>query len=125
VMPFLMQFALNQEVNATDGGVGIAYQGRISEYADTITTLILAFGACFQLPVIQVILGRAGIVSSQAWFNGGKYAIVGIFVLAAFLTPPDIVSQVVLGVPMVVLYYVGAGIVRLIEKRQDKENPAV
>lgn len=119
MMPFLMQFALNQEIQGSPGSVGVVYQGRISEYADTVTTLILAFGACFQLPVIQVILGRAGLVSSKTWFDGGRYAVIAIFIIAAVLTPPDIVSQIVLALPMLVLYYMGAGVVRLIEKKED------
>jgi sec-independent protein translocase protein TatC len=119
VMPMLMQFSLRQELVATPTGVGVAYQGKISEYVGTMTTLILAFGFCFQLPVVQVLLGKAGIVDAKAWMGAGRYAIVGIFVVAAVVTPPDIVSQFVLAVPLVALYYIGAWIVRMGEGKED------
>lgn len=120
VMPMLMQFSLKQELAATPTGVGVAYQGKISEYVGTMTTLILAFGFCFQLPVVQVLLGKAGIVDAKAWMGAGRYAIVGIFLVAAVVTPPDIISQFVLAVPLVALYYIGALIVRLGEGKDAK-----
>jgi sec-independent protein translocase protein TatC len=117
VMPMVMQFSLRQEFAPTEGGVGVVYQGKISEYVGMITTLILGFGACFQLPVVQVLLGRAGLVDGKTWLENGRYAIFGIFVVAAVVTPPDIISQFSLAVPLVLLYYIGAFIVRLGEPK--------
>jgi len=113
VMPMVMQFSLRQELAPAAGGVSVVYQGKISEYVGTITTLILGFGACFQLPVVQLLLGRAGIVDGQTWLENGRYAIFGIFVVAAIVTPPDVISQFSLAIPLIILYYMGAYLVKL------------
>jgi sec-independent protein translocase protein TatC len=117
VMPMVMQFTLKQDLLAGLGKVSVVYQGRLTEYVGMITTLILGFGGCFQLPVIQLLLGRAGIVDSDAWFKNGRYAIFGIFVVAAVVTPPDVISQLALAVPLIALYYIGAWMVKLGEPK--------
>lgn len=117
-MPMIMNFSLRQEIGASVGGVAVTYQGKISDYISLITMLIMAFGFCFQLPVVQLLLGKAGIVSSGAWLKGGRYAILAILVLAAFITPPDVVSQLMLSAPLIVLYYGGAWLVKLTEKHE-------
>ena len=113
VMPMVMQFSLRQELAPAAGSVSVVYQGKISEYVGTITTLILGFGACFQLPVVQLLLGRAGIVDGQTWLENGRYAIFGIFVVEAIVTPPDVISQFSLAIPLIILYYLGAYLVKL------------
>jgi sec-independent protein translocase protein TatC len=120
VMPMVMQFSLKQELTAGVGAVGVSYQGKISEYVGMITTLILGFGSCFQLPVIQLLLGKAGIVDGDTWLKNGRYAIFGIFVVAAVVTPPDVISQLALAVPLIALYYMGAGMVKLGEPKAEK-----
>jgi sec-independent protein translocase protein TatC len=123
VMPMVMQFSLRQELTPGTGAVGVSYQGKISEYVGMITTLILGFGACFQLPVIQLLLGRAGIVDGETWLSNGRYAIFGIFVVAAVVTPPDVISQLALAVPLIILYYMGAWLVKLGEPKEAKDEP--
>jgi sec-independent protein translocase protein TatC len=113
VMPMVMQFSLRQELQAGTGAVSVFYQGKISEYVGMITTLILGFGGCFQLPVVQLLLGRAGLVDGKTWLSNGRYAIFGIFVVAAVVTPPDVISQLSLAIPLIVLYYLGAWMVKL------------
>ncbi len=113
VMPMVMEFSLRQELSAGAGAVSVFYQGKISEYVGTITTLILGFGACFQLPIVQLLLGRAGIVDGQTWLDNGRYAIFGIFVVAAVVTPPDVISQFSLAIPLIILYYIGAFLVKM------------
>ncbi len=113
VMPMVMEFSLRQELAAGAGAVSVVYQGKISEYVGTITTLILGFGACFQLPIVQLLLGRAGIVDGQTWLDNGRYAIFGIFVVAAVVTPPDVISQFSLAIPLIILYYIGAFLVKM------------
>jgi sec-independent protein translocase protein TatC len=113
VMPMVMQFSLRQELAAATGDVAVFYQGKISEYVGMITTLVLAFGGCFQLPVVQLLLGRAGLVDADAWFAGGRYAILGSFIVAAVVTPPDVISQLALAVPLCILYYLGAWLVKI------------
>jgi sec-independent protein translocase protein TatC len=120
VMPFVMEFSLHQELKAGMGAVSVSYQGKISEYVGMITTLILGFGACFQLPVIQLLLGRAGIVDGDTWLKNGRYAIFGIFVVAAVVTPPDAISQLSLALPMIILYFMGAWMVKLGEPKGEK-----
>ncbi|MCA3691748.1 MAG: twin-arginine translocase subunit TatC [Aquidulcibacter sp.] len=122
VMPMVMQFSLRQELAPATGGVGVVYQGKISEYVGTITTLILGFGACFQLPVVQLLLGRAGIVDGQTWLENGRYAIFGIFVVAAIVTPPDVISQFSLAIPLILLYYIGAFLVKMGEPKEAKSS---
>lgn len=117
-MPMIMNFSLRQEIGASVGGVAVTYQGKISDYISLITMLIMAFGFCFQLPVVQLLLGKAGIVGSDTWLKGGRYAILAILVLAAFITPPDVVSQLLLSAPLIALYYGGAWLVKLTEKRE-------
>jgi sec-independent protein translocase protein TatC len=86
--------------------------------------LILAFGLCFQLPVILTLLGQIGILSYDQLRSGRKFAIVGVFVVAAVLTPPDPISQVAMAVPLMALYEVAVQAVRFIEHRRKRREAA-
>ena len=81
-------------------------------------TLILAFGICFQLPIILTLLGQVGILTSDQLKSGRKFAIVGVFVVAAIFTPPDPFSQIGLAVPLLGLYELSVWSVKIIEKRR-------
>lgn len=96
----------------------------IEAYLDFVMMLILAFGFCFQLPVILTLLGQIGIVSYDQLRSGRKFAIVGVFVIAAVLTPPDPISQLAMAVPLLGLYEVSVQAVRLIEARRRKAEAA-
>jgi len=89
-----------------------------------VTTLIFAFGLTFQMPVLLSLLGRVGIVSAAMLRRVRRYAIVGIFALAAVLTPPDIFSMLSLAVPLTALYEVSIWCVALIERRRAKDDAA-
>lgn len=105
LMPFVMQFAVGMEQNTgEDSGVSIELLTRVGEYLSLATTLIMAFGFAFQLPVFLTLLARAGLIDAGFLRRNRKYAIVGIFVVAAFLTPPDPISQLVLGGSIIALY---------------------
>ncbi|MGD2132030.1 MAG: twin-arginine translocase subunit TatC, partial [Maricaulaceae bacterium] len=97
---------------------------KVSEYLSLVTTLILAFGFSFQMPVVLSFAGRAGLVSAQQLRKGRKYAIVGIFAFAAFVTPPDPISQIILGIAIMGLYELSIWSVRLVEKRREEEEAA-
>lgn len=120
MMPFVLWFSLNQQIIAP--GLSVELQARLDDYLKLATTLILAFGLCFQLPVVLALLGMAGIVSSDALKSGRRFAIVGVFAVAAVITPPDPVSMISLSVPICLLYEASIWVVKLIELRRDKED---
>lgn len=115
VMPLALRFFLSTEVHG-EGGVNILMQTRVSEYLSLIMTLLLAFGVCFQLPVILTLLARVELVNAKMLASWRKYAVVVILTVAAFLTPPDPISQIGLALPLLLLYEVSILSVRWIER---------
>ena len=118
MLPFVMWFSLSQQI--VQEGITVELMTKISEYLSLVTSLILAFGLCFQLPVITTLLGIAGIVSSKMMSEVRRYAIVAVVVVAAVVTPPDPISQLMLAVPLVLLYEISIWCVRAIEWRRGK-----
>lgn len=118
IMPLALEFFLSFQTSGGDGSLAIELETRVSEYLGLIMTLILAFGLCFQLPVLLVLLARVGFVNSKQLRGGRKYAIVGIFAMAAILTPPDPISQIGLALPILALYELSILIVVRIEKQR-------
>ena len=122
MLPFVLWFSLNQQIALP--GLTVELQARVDDYLKLATALILAFGLCFQLPVVLALLGIAGIVSSSALKAGRRYAVVGVFALAAVVTPPDPISMISLAIPICLLYEASIWVVRLIELRRDKDEKA-
>jgi sec-independent protein translocase protein TatC len=117
VAPMALHFFLGMQ-QTTPGEVQIEMQTRVSEYLGFIMTLIIAFGICFQLPVILTLLARIELVNTAQLAKGRKYAIVAILAVAALLTPPDPISQIGLSLPMYALYEISIMSVRWIEKQR-------
>ena len=122
MLPFVMSFSLGQQIATAE--VSVTLMTRVSDYLNLVTALLLAFGLCFQLPVVMTLLGLAGIVNAEALSKGRKYAVVGIFVVAAFVTPPDPISQAMLAIPLIGLYEISIWCVRLIQARRRREDEA-
>ncbi|WP_333830699.1 twin-arginine translocase subunit TatC [Pararhodobacter sp.] len=101
--------------------VGIAFQGSVNEYLSLTTRFIVAFGLCFQLPVLLTLMGKAGLVSAVGLRAGRKWAVVGILTLAAFVTPPDVITQIILFVAVYGLYEISIWLVARVERKRNEE----
>ena len=121
ITPIAFTFFLNfQQAGATAGteatSAGINYLGSAQSYLSLTMTFIIAFGLCFQLPVLLTLMGKAGLVSADGLRSVRKYAVVGILILAAIATPPDVVSQIILFSVVYGLYEVSIQLVARVEK---------
>ena len=119
VMPTAFKFFLGFE--GPVGGLQQEALPAMGEYLSLVMQFILAFGVCFQLPVLLLLLNRAGIVSRQQLKGMRRYMIVGAFALAAILTPPDVVSQLMLGIPLILLYE-GSLVIMWFTDRRKKQD---
>jgi len=125
VIPWAWQFLLSfEEVSIEGTAIAIEAEAKVNEYLALVMRLIFAFGAAFLIPVAITLLGKAGIVSADFLRRQRRYMVVITFVAAAFLTPPDPVSQVALGIPILLLYELSIILVRLTEKRREAAEAA-
>jgi sec-independent protein translocase protein TatC len=120
MLPFVLWFSLSQNIQTAQVQVNLI--PKVSDYLDLITKLLLAFGLCFQLPVVLSLLGLAGLVSSKMLAGGRRFAIVGIAAVACFVTPPDFISPFLLGFPIYGLYESSILCVWLIERGRKSRD---
>ena len=120
MLPFVLWFSLSQQIVSAD--VQVQLLAKVSDYLDLVTHLLLAFGLCFQLPVVLSLAAMAGLVQASVLAKGRRYAVVGIVVVAAVVTPPDPLSQCLLAIPIYGLYEVSIWCVRLIQLRRSRDE---
>ena len=121
VLPLAFNFFLSfQNTSDLNNLVGIRYLGTINEYLSLTMRFILAFGICFQLPVLLTLMGKARLVSSASLIRIRKYAIVSILIIAAIVTPPDVITQIILFSVVYSLYEISILLVKLVEKKKEE-----
>lgn len=122
VFPAAYTFFLSFETPATSGGLAIQLEAKVDEYLSFVMRLIFAFGICFELPVFLSLLALTQAISSRALLNYWRYAVLGIFTLSAFITPPDIFSMLALAFPLILLYGLSIMMVKYIEHWKNKRK---
>ncbi len=118
VMPTAWRFFLSFE--RPGGELPIILEARISEYLDLTLEMMVGFGLAFQMPIVLGLLAKFGLVTASSLAQKRRYAIVGIFILAALLTPPDVLSQVALAIPLLILYEISIWLVRRMQATYSK-----
>ena len=121
IFPLAWGFFLSFETTGVAGGLPIRLEAKVGEYLSLVMKLIFAFGLFFQMPVAISLCARVGLVSSETLAKRRKYAVVIVFIFAAILTPPDIISQLGLALPGLLLYEISIHLARLIEKKRAEQ----
>ena len=120
----LVKGEVGEVIGTGDEEVSTVFLGSVRESLDITLKFIFAFGICFQLPVLLTLMGMADLVSSEGLKNVRKYAVVGILVLAAVVTPPDVITQVILFTVVYLLYEISIWLVIMVERKRDRRLAA-
>jgi sec-independent protein translocase protein TatC len=118
IFPLAWKFFLSFESVGGPGALPIQLEAKVDQYLSLVMRLIFAFGLCFELPVVMTLLARVGMVTSKGLAKNRRYAIVLAFIAAAILTPPDVISQIGLAVPTMMLYEISIWAVKLVERQK-------
>ena len=122
IMPLAIKFFLSFETSGQINTLPIQLEAKVNEYLSLIMRLIFAFGISFQMPVLLTLLARVGFITSEYLIKRRKYVVVIIFLIAALLTPPDPITQIGLGIPLLIIYELSILSVKFTENRNKKEK---
>lgn len=123
VLPMAWKFFLSFQSSADETVLPVMLEAKVGDYLNLVMVLIFAFGICFQMPVVMAFLAKAGMITAKTLVSKRRYAIVGIFVVAAILTPPDVISQFSLAIPLMALYEISILLVRYLNPDANTDKP--